>query len=91
MKPYKIARIIELAAIIVAAAVLVIGMNLPPEQTGWNTACRVAAIVIAMAGIFLSRKYSVCPHCGKTINVLSRYCSACGERLNKEVKKPQEP
>ena len=25
-----------------------------------------------------------CPHCGKTINALSRYCPACGRKLSEE-------
>ena len=87
MKPYKKARIIEIIAIVLAIAVLLIGMNAGfIERFGstGTTIARIAAIVIALIGIIASRKYSKCPHCGKTINALSRYCPACGRKLSEE-------
>ena len=84
MKPYKKARIIELAAIVLALAVLIVGMSADFIEKYGSTAStisRIAAIVIALIGIIASRKFSVCPHCGKTVNVLSRYCSECGKKL----------
>ncbi len=85
MKPYKKARIIELAAIILALAALIVGMSsdfITRFGDTASTVARIAAIVIALIGIIASRPYSKCPHCGKTINVLSRYCSECGRKLN---------
>ena len=87
MKPYQKARIIELIAIVLGITALVVGMSAGfIEKFGdtGSTITRIAAILIALAGIFASRKFSVCPHCGKTINVLSRYCSACGKKLKDE-------
>ena len=85
MKPYQKARIIELIAIVLGIAILAVGMSAGfIEKFGDNgsTIARIAAILIALGGIIGSRKFSKCPHCGQTINVLSRYCSACGRKLN---------
>ena len=89
MKPYKKARIIELITIVLALACLIVGMSagfIEKYGNTGSTVMRVAAIVVALIGIIASRKYSKCPHCGQTINVLSRYCSACGRKLNEENK-----
>ncbi|MBO4289150.1 MAG: zinc ribbon domain-containing protein [Lachnospiraceae bacterium] len=90
MKPYQKARIIELIAIVLGIAILAVGMSAGfIERFGdtGSTIARIAAILIALGGIIGSRKFSVCPHCGQTINALSRYCSACGKKLKDEPKK----
>ncbi len=93
MKPYRIARFIEGGAIVVAAVLLLLGVS------GTMTALfgesgmlisRIGAAVVALAGIIFGRKYSVCPHCGKTVNVLSRRCTECAMRFTDPVKKETE-
>lgn len=87
MKPYKKARIIELIAIVLGLGCLIVGMSagfIEKFGDSGSTIMRIAAILIALAGIVASRKHSKCPHCGQTINVLARYCPSCGKKLNEE-------
>lgn len=84
MKPYQKARIIEITAIVLGIAILAIGMSpgfLEKFGETGSTIARIAAIMIALGGIFGSRPFSKCPHCGETINVLTRYCTICGKKL----------
>ena len=82
MKPYQKARIIERVATVAALALLVVGITQSFIDTYGQTGVivtRVGACVFAPAGIIIGRHFSVCPHCGKKVNVLKKTCSECGK------------